>query len=726
MISLKEEIKRTPKGGTITIPFGGEFHEKLVIKKSINIHSDLATATIVEKSPTVTVQKGNVTFENLHIECSDETGTCLLIKKGANVRFKNVSIRGRVDGVEGEDGNWEIPDVIQLMLQPKKSTTKKIMIHCPTTATIRPLGIAGLQCSPGNLSPGINEVSIDIGEIFENSIISGDFIIETDKRKLIRKIAICGNTFKSNIPSIEQVDEVVWVCDSAKCLIKPDSLKNFPAGEQHTPYRLVLDKIKLNCKEYDVSVEGFPDGLKFERSASILKIEGTPKEFGLFQLTFVFKKDVIAHRFSAALNIKEKKIKPLKIKPLPNPIKASEGEDVNVKIEIKSSNSSKISYFVDKALPEKLTLNTSTGTIKGAVLRHGEYKNLLIIEDDANVLKQPFNLLITPKDQLELQVEDSYEFYMNDAFEIPIKIKDADRLKPVIQFGGRVSAKIKLNANEHKIEGKLTEVKDHKVTLKVMDGYGRRRQKTIVIKCVKYTVIWNPERRHHEEGYESKPFEVPITATIKEDPTLEAKYSVIGKLPVHYHLSEGGTLIGNIDGKADPQIIKVRAHFGDWYEDRKLEIFTIVKVDTPIFEKGNNLSSIFQTRGNQENHSHEPRKPRENRKKKKKNDFSGGPWENFAKKTGDSTTDKDTKTKELKEIRQTNDETENQKQSRTDKGAQSGLGSAFSQKEEIPIINTETEKTQTRQSNGKTRKPENDRKNEVKPSPKQRLGKAFE
>jgi len=577
MKSLQDQIKKTSKDGILELPYGGEFHEKLVIKKPITIRSITSPITIVGASPTITIQKKSVVFENINVVSSDEKNICLSIKKGINPKFNNVFVKGRVEGLEGEEGHWEIPDVLELPIEPNKVNKKKIIIRCPVPAKIYPEDIAVVSCNPSELNSGINEIEITTHEILKDTLVTGDFVIETLKYKLKRRISLTGNTFDLKHVATVHDEEYLWVCQSAKSTINANILKQLPEGDQGVPYQFVLDEDALKSKGYNIQVDGLPNGLRLNKSALFPKIEGTTKKFGEFEVTFVFCKDNVEYKFPSKLQINEKIIVPLKIKPLPDPIEAIEEKMISIKFDILSSNSSKITLQTEKDLPKGLQLDESTRKICGKIAHHGMYNTIVRIKDDTNELRQTVNLFVKPKDPLKLKIEKTYTFYKNEEFRIPITIDDATRLVPKLQVGSQPPGQIKLQSEEgrHCLIGRLTEPITYDVKIKIEDIYNRHVNKTILIQCIEkpiYTVTWSPDSPIIVKGCKLDAFSEQINAKIRENRRLKPKYSCVGRLPSNYTLTKNGCLTGKIDG--EHHLIKIRAEVSDWYSDKEFEVIT--------------------------------------------------------------------------------------------------------------------------------------------------------
>ena len=486
MKSLKDQIIKTGKGGTIDIPYGGEFIEELVINKSITIRSNFSVAAIVGKSPTMTINKSDVTLENLHIECSDAAGTCLSIKKGVSVNFNNVFVKGRVEGIEGENGEWDFPAILELPIEPNKKNIFKIIIHSPVDAKIYPSDLSCVKCTPPKLLPGLNEINIYIDELFENTIVSGDFIIETDKHKLKRKISLNGNTFQTQQPKSANVGEYLWVCKSSKVDIDESVINKLPEGNHGEEYEMILDQTRLKLDEYVLRIDGLPNGLSFINNSLPYKIGGIPRECGKFEVIFIFSKNNKKYKYSSTLKIIENIIVPLKIKPIPDLIEAVEDDLIHIVFNILSSNSLNISYKTEKDLPKDLQLYESTGEIRGKIANHGIYDTVVKISDGKNELHQKIKFYIRPKNPLGLSIKRMYQFYNNENFEIPLNISDEERLKPSIDLKDNYFDTLKIETREGNsfVTGTFVQANEYPLEIRIEDIYGRKLNQIVLIKCV--------------------------------------------------------------------------------------------------------------------------------------------------------------------------------------------------------------------------------------------------
>ncbi|MFX0132607.1 MAG: TIR domain-containing protein [Candidatus Hodarchaeota archaeon] len=580
MDSLQEQINKTSKGGILELQFG-EFHGELEIKKAITIRSNQLTVTFVGNSPTVNIQSKDVMLENINIVSNDENGVCLSVKKGCNPKFKNVFLKGNVEGLEHEEGDWDIPDVLNLAIIPNEVTNNRFIINCPVAAKIYPSDTDIIKCEPHTLTSGYNELELTIKEIPKGNVITGALIIETENYKLKRKISLCGNTLNDEIDTSTYQDKLIWQPESYTTMNLPDIL---PEGMQGEPYEYVLDEEKIGCKDYEITVEGLPDGLRFNPSSKPPKIEVNVKIFGNFSLKFIFKKDETKCELTSQLIIDEKKIIPLEIAPIPDPLSSKEDEMIKYQIQVIRSNSPNLTYQVIKDLPEGLNLN-DTGEIWGKIERHGKYESTIKINDGTNELLQDIKFLIEPKDTLKIVFDKSNQVYKNREFNIPVEVIDADTLSPKLKIMGKKPDNIKIVSTQDGfvVIGILNKEEVHHIDFVVEDIYSREVTETISIICKEkptYTINWLTPSTFPVIGEIGKSKHEKIKAEIKEDKNLLIKYYLINKLPSNIKLNEDGELIVKII-RDDSYILRIRAEYGE-YESEQEFVINVKRETKPV------------------------------------------------------------------------------------------------------------------------------------------------
>ena len=600
MSQLQDQINKASKGGILELQYGKEFFERIVIKKPITIRSTSTPATVVEGSPTVKIQSKNVILSDLIIVCNEKDGTCISVKKNTNPVFKNIFVVGNVEGLEGEEGKWELPNALDLSIVPDKINRKKIIILCPVDARIYPSDIANVNCVPEDLNAGINEIDIILDEISERMLVSGNLTIETLGYKIKRRIPISGNTFAKEHGVDSLAEECIWICESGKSEINAESFKNLVKGTQGEPYEYILDVDKINCKEYEISVSYLPDGLILKKDTSMTYIGGTPKVFGEFDIEFVFEKDGQKHSYPSKLNIEEKVILPLKIVALKDPIRKIQGEMITLHIEVLSSNSPNIKFKTKKSLPASLQLNEKTGELWGKVENHGKYTSTIEISDGTNVIQQQLNLIVVPKEPLTLIAKEVYKVYQKEKYEIQIAVQDAERLSPKIKIINQTDNKVIIEKSKGQflLKGEYEKIGRYEIVIEISDAFQRRAEKKIIIECVKrpsYTFNWISTSPIVIEGLQQRHFSERIEVEIRDENRKKilhgVKYSLVNVPPQKFKLSEDGWLSGVIDGNS--YTLKVRAEIGQSKSEEDFDVKTDIKSSSRIVRGGQVPNGVF-------------------------------------------------------------------------------------------------------------------------------------
>ena len=593
-MNLSEQIKKTGKGKTLEILYGGEFAEKLLIRKAITIRAVPFSATIVSGSPTVSIESKNVRLENLFIICNDENSVCLWIKKGVSPCFQNVFVRGEVKGVKEEEGHWEIPDVLEFgFLEPNKINRKKIIIHCPVPAAVYSLE-SFLSCTPDRLKPGINEIEIRVEELLKDTFITPTLIIETAALKLKRTISLTGHTLTAYSGKKTVSEKYLWICESAKLKIHTDMLANLPEGMQGQTYEYKVNKDSANIRDFHISVNGLPEGISFQETENALCVKGISQKSGTFQIQFLFRKNALTYRYESNLLIKEKPVIPLKISPLKNPVEAVEEEEIRIRPEVLSSNSQV--RFTSRNLPKDFVLNETSGEIYGKIVSHGGYRSEIMADDGTNQVLIPLSFYVLPKMPLHMDMQKEQEVHTGHEFSIPIIIQDDARLNPQMQIiCSHPEIALVSDTQGHFIRGRLSKPGKYEVQIQITDTYGRKAKERIFIACIEkpvYNITWLSSSVIRKKGVKGSHFSEKIEARVNEDRDAKLKYTCKNPLPAGFHLSEDGWLHGTIDDKTHS--LSVIAECRDVRSEKKTEIITESETSNILNLKGADIvSNVF-------------------------------------------------------------------------------------------------------------------------------------
>lgn len=630
MEKLGDRIKKTPKKGVVELSPSIEYHEQLVIKKPITIRAEFSSPTIVENAPTIVIASKNVTLENINVVCRDRDGVCLRTQEKFKPVFKNVTVKGKVEGLDGEDGNWEIPDTLPIKIVPNRPNRKKIVVSCPTSADLTVENITDLDVDPKVLHPGINEVFLEIDDIMPNTIINGNLVVVTSRYKLKRSIGISGNTFDKNY---DKGDETVYVCQEADIRINKDILDNLPDGMEGEPYEFKIDLEAIADGDCDVFVEGLPKSLALDKTLPLEEnkmpfvppaldeiniparkteqkkkpepvrrleesvepfptIKGVPEESGIFDIKFKFCKRDIEKRYTTRMRIEKRVVIPLKTRREKGPIRILERKTINKRIEVLSANSSNVVFKPLGDLPEGLQLNDLTGELRGKFEKHGHYTATIEISDGVNATEHEIRFQVLPEKELKPIVHMPEKLYKGEYFEIPITVEGSEGLDIEISLAKNpIGARVQKIEDGYCLAGRIEDTDPHEVDIFIKDVYGRNAVENLVVKCLEkptYTVDWTSRSYFEKRGPRGREFQEKIATMVNEAQDLKVAFSCPHDMPPGYSVEKDGTIKGVIDGKEHE--IRIVAAFEGGKSEKSFKFRTnvdsIKDIDKPA-------SSIF-------------------------------------------------------------------------------------------------------------------------------------
>ena len=205
--SLQARVNQTATSGTLTLP-AGEFEGPLVVDRPMRIvgtelNGNRVTTIWRLTGPVVSIKAAGVHMECLSIEV---TGSGENKTGGADVAveadiahdatFSNVAIRGRVDGVGDEGGDWLLPERLNLgHLAPQTAQALQCEVTVPAPCQLT-TSIAGLRVFPTHLQPGTNSVSVSVTDLEPGSIVTGAIYVQSPF--FIRLIEVLADTFPTS------------------------------------------------------------------------------------------------------------------------------------------------------------------------------------------------------------------------------------------------------------------------------------------------------------------------------------------------------------------------------------------------------------------------------------------------------------------------------------------------------------------------------------------------
>jgi stress response protein SCP2 len=201
--SLQSLVDAAPAGSTLAL-LRGEYQGPLVINKPL--HLDGRNAVIwAHQGPVVTVAAPGVILRDMEIEVTvpeeaqDDGDIALLAREQSAPQLQNVVVRGRLSGLgAGEDGDWKLPATLDLgAFAPRGENRFLVRLAVPVACRLSS-AVAGLTCSPDELSPGEHDVELRVQGIGADTLIAGR--LEVRSAQAVRAIALTGGTVGGSEP----------------------------------------------------------------------------------------------------------------------------------------------------------------------------------------------------------------------------------------------------------------------------------------------------------------------------------------------------------------------------------------------------------------------------------------------------------------------------------------------------------------------------------------------
>lgn len=181
--TIQAQLDEAPPGAVLQL-LPREYAGPGVARRPLTLDGRGATFWALD-GPTFAVDADGVRLKNLRVEV---TGTpdpqtveacALLICSGRKVEFENVTVRGVVLGLPGEDGPWHLPPCLHAgRLEPGREHRLLLRLYVPLPCRLES-GIAGVEVEPTLLPAGVNEVCLAIERLPADTLLHGDLTLST-------------------------------------------------------------------------------------------------------------------------------------------------------------------------------------------------------------------------------------------------------------------------------------------------------------------------------------------------------------------------------------------------------------------------------------------------------------------------------------------------------------------------------------------------------------------
>ncbi|MBM4090110.1 MAG: hypothetical protein FJ276_11925 [Planctomycetes bacterium] len=203
MISkLQELIDQTGAGKTLVLnPPSQELDGPVIVRQPLTVRGQGATIRGAT-GPLVSVQSFGVLLQDLRLEItgnpqklSDAEACVLVAYSGAGVMTRNVTLRGNVIGVPGEEGRWCYPHAIRLgTLAPRCFHVFKLRLALPVPCKLT-VDSGRVAVEPRSFGGGVTDVVLHVDPLDPNARVRQTLVIESAYFK--REIGVAGVTARS-------------------------------------------------------------------------------------------------------------------------------------------------------------------------------------------------------------------------------------------------------------------------------------------------------------------------------------------------------------------------------------------------------------------------------------------------------------------------------------------------------------------------------------------------
>ena len=173
-VDIQKLLDHPDSAGAVKLP-AGEFEGPFTINRPCIAVGDANVGTTLWKrdGTVVEIHSAGVTLKNIQIEMTGSGDGEAIRTRFPDTVFDNISVSGAVRGVDGENGVWDIPKVINIgKVRSGKAFTAVVKVFVPVSTEIF-LDISGITAEPKILSPGLNTIKLSAAPLDDASVIYG-------------------------------------------------------------------------------------------------------------------------------------------------------------------------------------------------------------------------------------------------------------------------------------------------------------------------------------------------------------------------------------------------------------------------------------------------------------------------------------------------------------------------------------------------------------------------
>ncbi len=208
---LRSVIDAVSEGATV--PLGSrEFSGDCEISENVTLEGESPErpAHIFGRTGPTVKLSGALTLINVAV-VADEGGVAIEKLPGATLAARNVTVRGKVVGVAGEDGDWDVPNSVSLAGVPADSDCRRtLVVELPVPCSVVS-EIAGIEPATKSVGPGVCRIELKVESGRAGTVIFG--YLNLDSQHFRRRIQLTAKHVAG--PEIPRY-AVAWSCTKAR------------------------------------------------------------------------------------------------------------------------------------------------------------------------------------------------------------------------------------------------------------------------------------------------------------------------------------------------------------------------------------------------------------------------------------------------------------------------------------------------------------------------------
>jgi stress response protein SCP2 len=204
---LQDLVDDAAPGSTLTL-MSDEYEGPITISKPLVLEGR-GSALWARNGPIVIVSAPDVALHNLDIEitisheATDESGVALKVENQVpRLKLDNVRVRGRISGLGAEDGDWDLPTMLNLgAFAPRADNNYSFTLRVPTPVKLSS-PVEGVSLSPAEVGAGEHQITLSVQGVPPDTLLVG--FVEVCSASLVRTIPLNGSATVGETPKSNQ------------------------------------------------------------------------------------------------------------------------------------------------------------------------------------------------------------------------------------------------------------------------------------------------------------------------------------------------------------------------------------------------------------------------------------------------------------------------------------------------------------------------------------------